>query len=101
MVLKLGHIVCLSVGGFRTLLAWCEQDLDRVKAVQRVLKVMRGWEVATAHARSAVPEDNHPRMFRPGPGVAYLFAAKHGKVDLGNVTGEHPECGGFQVSVLG
>ena len=82
-----------AVGAFQKLLAWCEQDLDRVRAVQRVLKVVRGWEMATAHAKSAVPEDSRARMFLQGPNAqgtnkAYMFGAKHGKVDLGRVTGK-------------
>ena len=50
---------------------------------------MRGWEMATAHAKSAVSEDSRARMLLQGTNKAFLFSAKHGNVDLGRVTGEH------------
>lgn len=73
---------------FGQLLNWCDQDQERVKAVQRVLKLIRGWDAAVMHARSAVPEDSHARMFTDETDLALLYACKHGKVDMNKVTGD-------------
>ena len=75
---------------FQKLLSWCEEDQEKTKSVQRVLKLMRGWDAAAAHARSAVPEDSRARMFSLGTDVALLYSCKHGKVDLNKVSGERP-----------
>lgn len=78
----------VTVRDFQKLLHWCEQDHERTKTVQRVLKLMRGWDTAASHARSAVPEDSCTRMFSAGTDdMALLFACKHGKVDLSKITG--------------
>ncbi len=69
------------------LLDWCEQDQERTKTVQRVLKLMRGWDTAASHARSAVPDDSRTRMFSADKNVALLFACKHGKIALNKATG--------------
>lgn len=82
------HNLCCAVRDFQKLLDWCEQDPERTKTVQRVLKLMRGWDAAASHARSAVPEDSCTRMFSAGTDMALLFACKHGKVDLSKITGE-------------
>ena len=81
-----------AVQDFQALIHWCGHDLDRTKAVQRALKVLRvpkGWQTATAHAKTAVAEDNHPRMFTNGAGLALLFRCRQGKVDLSTVLGSH------------
>jgi hypothetical protein len=81
-----------AVQDFQALIHWCGHDLDRTKAVQRALKVLRvpkGWQTATAHAKTAVAEDNHPRMFTNGAGLALLFRCRQGKVDLSTVLGNH------------
>ena len=83
--------VC-AVQDFQALMYWCSHDLDRTKAVQRALKVLRvpkGWQTATAHAKTAVAEDNHPRMFTNGAGLALMYRCRQGKVDLSTVLGRH------------
>jgi len=80
------------VQDFQALTHWCSQDLDRTKAVQRALKILRvpkGWQTATAHAKTAVAEDNHPRMFTSGGGLALVYRCRQGKVDLSIVLGSH------------
>ena len=79
-----------AVQDFQALTHWCSQDLDRTKAVQRALKILRvpkGWQTATAHAKTAVAEDNHPRMFTSGGGLALVYRCRQGKVDLSTVLG--------------
>ncbi len=81
-----------AVQEFQALIHWCGHDLDRTKAVQRALKILRvpkGWQTATAHAKTAVAEDNHPRMFTNGAGLALLYRCRQGKVDLSTVLGSH------------
>lgn len=81
-----------AVQDFQVLTHWCSQDLDRTKAVQRSLKILRvpkGWQAATAHAKTAVAEDNHPRMFTSGGGLALVYRCRQGKVDLSTVLGIH------------
>lgn len=80
---------CAAVGHFRELVNWCERDPQRAKTVQRVLKLMRGWDAAAAHALSAVPADTRPRAFFAGNGLALLYACRNGKVDFEQTTGEH------------
>ncbi|DBB14930.1 TPA: hypothetical protein ACH3X3_004529 [Trebouxia sp. C0006] len=53
-----------TVQEFQAMTHWCSQDLDRTKAVQRALRILRvpkGWQTATAHAKTAVAEDNQPK----------------------------------------
>lgn len=73
---------------FVQLLDWCETDLQRVKAVQRVLKLIRGWDTAAAHARSAVPEDNRPRFFTAAGDVVLKYACKLGNINFNRFTGQ-------------
>ena len=76
-----------TVEDFVALLDWCEQDLQRLKSVQRVLKLIRGWDIAAAHARSAVPEDNRPRFFSMPNGVVLKYECKLGQIDFERPTG--------------
>lgn len=79
-----------AVQDFQALVQWCGEDLDKSRAVQRVLKITRipkGWETATAHANSAVSPDNRSRMFTTGSGLALIYKCRQGKVDLSTVTG--------------
>ena len=81
-----------AVQDFQALTHWCSQDLDRTKAVQRALKILRvpkGWQNATAHAKTAVAEDHNPRMFTSGGGLALVYRCRQGKVDLSTVLGSH------------
>ena len=73
---------------FVQLLDWCETDLQRVKAVQRVLKLIRGWDTAAAHARSAVPEDNRPRFFTTASDVVLKYTCKPGNINFNRFAGQ-------------
>ena len=76
-----------AVQDFVQLLDWCETDLQRVKAVQRVLKLIRGWDTAAAHARIAVPEDNRPRLFTAAEDVVLKYTCKLGQINFKRFTG--------------
>lgn len=82
-------LACAAVGDFQKLVRWCERDPQRAKTVQRVLKLMKGWDAAAAHALSAVPADSRPRAFYAGSGLALLYPCRDGKVDLEQTAGEH------------
>ena len=88
LAVYLNNTILAAVEQFCKLIAWCEQDQHRAKCVQRVLKVMRGWDAAATHAKTAVPEDSRPRMFDLGTGMVLLYTCKQGKVDIKKATGE-------------
>lgn len=81
-------VAACSVGHFKEMVLWCEQCPERTRAVQKVLKVVRGWEAAATHAKKAVTEDVWPRMFSTDSGTVLLYPCKHGKVDMTRIIGE-------------
>lgn len=85
---KAPFVAFSAVGDFRNLVHWCEEFPERTKAVQRVLKFVRGWDAAANHAKKAVTEDSWPRMFSTKSGVTLLYPCKHGKVDMTKIIGE-------------
>lgn len=76
-----------TVGDFSKLVHWCEESPERTRSCQRVLKFVRGWDTAAAHAKRAVSEDSWPRMFSIEPAMTLVYACKHGKVDMTKILG--------------
>ena len=80
-----------AVGDFQKLLIWCEQATQRTRSVQRLLKLVRGWDAATAHAGQAVLKDSRPRTICADSGLALLYACKLGRVDMAKAIGKHAD----------
>ena len=78
----------VAVGDFSKLVHWCEESPERTRSCQRVLKFVRGWDTAAAHAKRAVSEDSWPRMFSLEPAMTLVYPCKHGKVDMTKILGE-------------
>ena len=55
--------------------------------MQKLLKLVRGWDAAAAHALRAVPKDTQPRVFSAENGMSLLYPCKYGKVDMSKALG--------------
>ncbi|PRW58095.1 CSE family protein [Chlorella sorokiniana] len=73
-----------TVGEFRQLAVWAQEDPSRLDQVKKMLKLTKGWEEARDHALIAVGADERLRAFFPDDSLAagLLFRCKDANIGL-------------------